>query len=266
VSKLPEQKSRSWTNLHGETGSSNPRINRRYGTAAHGFFFPYSGPPHSVRRWLDERGMDASESSSEVISRAAVFDFYLKSTLHSLYVPEVEELEPLDVEADHAREFETARDLTGNEGFSPTPPGQLAAELPEDAQRQILSLRSAVHGYDQPATVLSSVYECLFTQKARRELGQFATPIESAALSRVGRLEDSATVLDPGVGAGMLSSAVVREKAKRGDNTYTGHQGHRHRRPVRLDGCSFAEVNRWSREPGPKYRGFPRPESIRVDQ
>jgi len=61
----------------------------------HGFFFPYSGPPHSVRRWLDERGMDASESSSEVISRAAVFDFYLKSTLHSLYVPEVEELEPL---------------------------------------------------------------------------------------------------------------------------------------------------------------------------
>jgi len=62
-----------------------------------------------VRRWLDERGMDASESSSEVISRAAVFDFYLKSTLHSLYVPEVERA-PLDVEADHAREFETARD------------------------------------------------------------------------------------------------------------------------------------------------------------
>jgi len=177
-------------------------------------------PPHSVRRWLDERGMDASESSSEVISRAAVFDFYLKSTLHSLYVPEVEELEPLDVEADHAREFETARDLTGNEGFSPTPPGQLAAELPEDAQRQILSLRSAVHGYDQPATVLSSVYECLFTQKARRELGQFATPNRiSSLLAEWAVSEDSATVLDPGVGAGMLSSAVVREKAKRGDNT-----------------------------------------------
>jgi len=105
---------------------------------------------------------------------------------------------------------------TGNEGFSPTPPGQLAAELPEDAQRQILSLRSAVHGYDQPATVLSSVYECLFTQKARRELGQFATPNRiSSLLAEWAVSEDSATVLDPGVGAGMLSSAVVRESKER---------------------------------------------------
>jgi len=123
--------------------------------------------------------MDASESSSEVISRAAVFDFYLKSTLHSLYVPEVEEQNlwmsrPIMPESSKLRETSLVMKV------SPTPPGQLAAELPEDAQRQILSLRSAVHGYDQPATVLSSVYECLFTQKARRELGQFATPIESA--------------------------------------------------------------------------------------
>ncbi|KZX50138.1 class I SAM-dependent DNA methyltransferase [Haloarcula sp. K1] len=177
-------------------------------------------PPHSVRQWLDDRGMDASESSAEVISRAAVFDFYLKSTLHSLYVPEVEELEPLDVDADHAREFETARNLTGNEGFSPTPPSQLAAEIPESAQRQILSLRSALRAYDQPATVLSTVYECLFTQNARRELGQFATPNRiSTLLAEWAVSEDSATVLDPGVGAGMLSSAVVREKTERGDPT-----------------------------------------------
>lgn len=177
-------------------------------------------PPHEVRRWLDDRGMDASESSSEATSRAAVFDFYLKSTLHSLYVPEVEELEPLDVKGDHGQTFETARNLTGNEGFSPTPPGQLAGDLPEDAQKRILALRSALRAYDQPAIILSSVYECLFTQEARRELGQFATPNRiSLLLAEWAVSEDSDTVLDPGVGAGMLSSAVIREKAEMRDST-----------------------------------------------
>ncbi|ELK55773.1 type i restriction-modification system methyltransferase subunit [Haloferax sp. BAB-2207] len=61
------------------------------------------------------------------------------------------------------------------------------------------------------------VYECLFVQDARRDLGQFATPNYISEILAKWAIDDADdTVLDPGVGAGMLSSAAVMEKTQRG--------------------------------------------------
>ncbi len=161
--------------------------------------------------------MDIPGSMPEVVSRAAVFDFFLRSSLYSLHLTEHAELEGLRESDDFETQFDIAREVTGNQGFSPIPPSELITELPKKDIEQVLALRNTLPVHPEPAKLLSDVYEYLFTQEARRELGQFATPQHiSSFLSEWAVTSADDTVLDPGVGAGMLSTAVLKEKTKKG--------------------------------------------------
>jgi len=173
--------------------------------------------PPRYQQWLADRNMADSQQSAEILSRVCVFDFFLKSSLYGLYKPEHEGLDKLTATADFHARFATAERVAGNKGFEPSDPADLIAELDETEIETVLALRGALTASSHPAEALSMVYERLFVQDARRDLGQFSTPnYISEILAKWAVNEADDTILDPGVGAGMLSSAAVREKIQRG--------------------------------------------------
>jgi len=175
--------------------------------------------PTRYQQWLAGRNMDDSHRAREVLSRACLFDFFLKSAIYALYEPEHKEMGALSVEADFAARFAEAERVTQNKGFELSVPGELIVELDQSEVRTVLALRGVLNSTSHPAETLSMVYERLFVQDARRDLGQFATPNYISEILAKWAINDADdTILDPGVGAGMLSSAAVMEKVHRGAN------------------------------------------------
>lgn len=175
--------------------------------------------PTRYQQWLAGRNMDDSHRAREVLSRACLFDFFLKSAIYALYEPEHKEMGALSVEADFAARFAEAERVTQNKGFELSVPGELIVELDQPEVRTVLALRGVLNSTSHPAETLSMVYERLFVQDARRDLGQFATPNYISEFLAKWAIDDADdTILDPGVGAGMLSSAAVMEKVHRGAN------------------------------------------------
>ncbi len=173
--------------------------------------------PDQFQQWLVDRNMDESHRSKEILSRACLFDFYLKSTLYALHKPEHEELDSLSADVDFQACFAEAERVTQNKGFELSVPADLISELTETEINTVLALRSALNAIAHPAETLSTVYERLFVQEVRRDLGQFATPKYISNILAEWAIDNADdTVLDPGIGAGMLSSAAVSEKLQRG--------------------------------------------------
>lgn len=173
--------------------------------------------PPRYQEWLAGRNMDDSRHSQAVLSRACLFDFFLKGAIYALYEPEHEEMEPLSIETDFAARFAEAKRVTQNNGFELSIPGELVDKLDQPQIRTVLALRGVLSTTSHPAEILSMVYERLFVQDARRDLGQFATPnYISEILAKWAITDADDTILDPGVGAGMLSSAAVMEKIQLG--------------------------------------------------
>ncbi|WP_256301695.1 N-6 DNA methylase [Haloarchaeobius salinus] len=173
--------------------------------------------PARYKQWLADRNMDDSQRSREILSRACVFDFYLKSALYSLHESEHEGLAELSVNADFQARFAEAERASQNKGFELSDPADLITEVVESEIQTVLALRSALNATSHPAETLSMVYERLFVQEDRRDLGQFATPNYISNILAEWAIDDAGdTVLDPGVGAGMLSSAAVTEKIQQG--------------------------------------------------
>jgi len=173
--------------------------------------------PTRYQQWLAGRNMDDSHRSREVLSRTCLFDFFLKSAIYALYEPEHEEMGALSAETDFAARFAEAERVTQNKGFELSVPGELIDELDQPEIRMVLALRGVLSSTSHPAETLSMAYERLFVQDARRDLGQFATPNYIGEILAKWAIDDADdTILDPGVGAGMLSSAAVMEKIQRG--------------------------------------------------
>lgn len=176
--------------------------------------------PNEYLDWLTERGMDYENHFASTLSRASSFDCLLKSTLYSLHQDEHSGLSPLRPSDDFPRHFEKAKRTTGDLGFDLIVPSSLWSHLRESDYISILALRHALAIHPEPSQLLSQVYENLIPQKVRRDLGQFATPPYISRLLAQWSVQDRGdTVLDPGIGSGILSSAVVRRKKKLGADT-----------------------------------------------
>lgn len=173
--------------------------------------------PTECNTWLQERNMADAAEPTTVVARGTVFEAFLGYTLHGLYEPEHPNLDPINEQSDFPVAFGAAADVTGNCGFHLELPADTHTAITTRERETLLAVRSVLVATENPASTLTQVYERLFSQVDRRALGQFGTPEEIATLLADWAITDpDDTVLDPGVGAGMLSVAALEAKYTQG--------------------------------------------------
>lgn len=176
--------------------------------------------PPNMADWLAERGMDVPEHSGNILARAAVFDHLLRESLYALYRPEHKDLRQINPEDNVDELCRQAQELTDSAGFDSITPATLCDGLNKGERRILLATRHALVQVENPASVLSVVYENLIPHEVRRDLGQFATPEHVSEFLSFWAIDDATdSVLDPGIGSGMLSAAAIRRKKQLGANS-----------------------------------------------
>ncbi|TKX34929.1 methyltransferase domain-containing protein [Halorubrum sp. CGM5_25_10-8B] len=168
--------------------------------------------------WLDSRSLPEEVARSEYAYRIAVYRRLLRSLLYQLHRPEYRGcLSPLTLDSAWRTQFSDALQATGDSGFETATVDEIISPVPTWLDHVLLALHPPIRAYNDPATGLAKIYESLVSQNARRDLGQFATPeyIGQFLASWVVK-NPGDTVLDPGIGAGQLSSQVLKQKIKKG--------------------------------------------------
>ncbi|WP_224268575.1 Eco57I restriction-modification methylase domain-containing protein [Haloprofundus salinisoli] len=175
-----------------------------------------------IQSWLAKRGVDTEYSQLIYAYRVAVYRRFLQATLYGLHQPEYSSLDHLTENSQWLSLFKEAYRIIEDTGFQQSPVDSLV-EADESINRLLLSLRHALLNDPQPANTLATVYEGLISQDARRDLGQFATPVHIGRFMASWAVQNpDDRVLDPGIGAGQLSLQVLYEKLNLGSNSPLG--------------------------------------------
>lgn len=170
-----------------------------------------------VVNWVAERGVPDEVSTSTYGYRMAVYRRFLRAILYKLHYQERESLNPLQVYTDWEEAFTDAAAKTNDAGFEESIIDSLVQSPPDELDMLLVALQAPLVSRSAPAEVLSAVYEQLAPQDARRDLGQFATPSFVSEFMVEWSLTDADdTVLDPGIGAGQLSTHAIARKIELG--------------------------------------------------
>lgn len=169
---------------------------------------------------LDRLGLEGIDSPDETVSVLCAFNLLLKSTLYRSHREASEELEPLARPETLVSEFETAAAETDDNALDPWELDELATLLDTAAFEQLLDHRDTLADTDSPTQTIGELFEKLVAQSARRRQGQFYTsrPV-SELMARWAVCDGDDTVLDPGVGTGVLSASVFEVKRHRSGGT-----------------------------------------------
>ena len=166
-------------------------------------------PPslHSrLASWCDLHGLNdvSGDMRRRILARQAAYHHLLKATLYEYHHRHTELPElPADVRTG----FQNARAVTGNPAFDECVLDDLIY-LPSRADREpLIQKRTLLLDSTQPAEDVGRIYETVIPDAHRQLLGQFRTPPEIGTLMRTWTATGSSTVLDPGMGAGVLASA-----------------------------------------------------------
>lgn len=159
-----------------------------------------------IERWCDLHGLSDVQSveTREFIARQVIINFFVKITLHECYYQRG------DVPALRADPFETLQQI--NEQIElPTVSEYILDDLLQFANKEalnnILSERYRLLESAQPEEDIGQLYEILTTNADRRTIGFFRTPPEVGEFMRRWAVSDGDIALDPGIGAGVLSSS-----------------------------------------------------------
>jgi len=166
--------------------------------------------------WVEKHGLGRSEPPETVVATQAVYNVLLKSVLYGIH-PETEGLPALTPQ-NYENMIKKAEEVTDEPGFERYTLDEVAAGLPEDELGHILELRGSFAD-GNPSEGVGNVYEQTVPVPERRRLGQFRTPPSIADLMTEWVTQSSEDeVLDPGVGAGVLSAYAYRKKKSIGDD------------------------------------------------
>ena len=155
----------------------------------------------AVQTWCSARGIDSSdrETMRQTIARQAVFDCLLTSVLDDR--PGQLGERPIH-SSDHHQSVNQAENIAYNESVL-NEVVQLASESDIEA---VIEDRYRLLYSSQPAEDIGRLYESVLPKEQRRTLGQHRTPPKYGKLMRTWAASGTDTVLDPGMGAGGLSS------------------------------------------------------------
>ena len=159
-----------------------------------------------LQEWCELHGIGSIETGAvqRTVARHAVLSVLLKATMYEWYrchgvVP------PLANSVQQA--FHDARKQTGDRAFDQFVLDHVAELADEDLLESTLAHRDRLLFSPQPTEDIGKLYAELTPSEYRQSLGQFRTPPEIAVTMQSWANRDVDHLLDPGMGAGVLSSA-----------------------------------------------------------
>ncbi|MFA9503799.1 Eco57I restriction-modification methylase domain-containing protein [Natrinema sp. H-ect1] len=157
--------------------------------------------------WCGTHGLGAidREASRTFVARQAVIHLWLKAALYE-WCHQRGDLPSLTT--DTWKALQHAKNQTGNPGFDESILDDVARLADETALETVLTERDRLLRSTQPAEDIGQLYEALIPNESRRALGQFRTPRDIRRLMRAWAVSGGDTVLDPGIGAGGLSTPI----------------------------------------------------------
>lgn len=167
-----------------------------------------SEPPESVRdeitEWCELHGFDAPATTHTrtILARQAVLNVFFKTTLYEWH-HQHGDLPPLSTNTREA--LRQAAEQTENPAFTEYVLDEVGWLADADLA-PILDARDWLLESGEPAEAIGRLYACLMLNDDRQMLGQFRTPPYVGSLMRTWAAGGDDSVLDPGMGAGVLSS------------------------------------------------------------
>lgn len=171
-----------------------------------------------TKQWMCKRGISRAENPERVLSNLAAFNWLLKTTLYEIYRSNGAQLEPLDEESDIYACLVKAFAETQDRAFKENTLDGLIESLDCELFRPLLDVRDCLLTTSEPIEDVGRLFEVIVPQKARRKLGQFRTPRyigEFMAKWAIQNPDD--VVLDPGIGAGVLTACMYSVKRSHAD-------------------------------------------------
>lgn len=170
--------------------------------------------------WKYQHGLANTETSNQTVARQAAFNTFLKSTLYTVYRLENDNLPPLTETTqlhDIQDYFAHAYAQTSDAAFADSDLDNLVWALPDETTlAPLLTIRHQLVNASNPTETIGKLYEKVSPQSARRPRGQFRTPPHIARLMTRWAIQSATdTVLDPGIGAGVLTAEAWQAKRQR---------------------------------------------------
>jgi len=166
-----------------------------------------------IDEWMETHGLTRIDAPEQTMCKLAAFNRLLKTTLYRIYRDEGEDLPPLSSDTDIYALLVQAFAETQDRAFKENVLDGLIESVSDDVFVPLLDARQHLVEKNASTEEVGRIFESLVPQEARRRLGQFRTPIyvaEFMADWAVQRGDD--IVLDPGVGAGVLTAAMYDTK------------------------------------------------------
>lgn len=169
----------------------------------------------SVDKVLKSLGLAETSNPKQTVCDLAAFNRYLKIVLYDLYAEEYSELRHLDRNVDFNTALADAHNIVCDVALKQNPLDQLFANTDNELSAELFEIRTNLQKVDSPTEKIGVLFERLVNQEARRKRGQFHTPKFIADFMAKWAIRDSQDrVLDPGIGAGVLTSGAYEEKQR----------------------------------------------------
>ncbi|MFC4540790.1 Eco57I restriction-modification methylase domain-containing protein [Halosolutus amylolyticus] len=158
-----------------------------------------------IDAWCETHGIDSSRRKTvlRIVARQAVFERLLRSVLCE-YNDQCGEVPTLP--DDLPRGVRQAGKQTEDPVFCESILDEIVCFASEEKIEAVVDERHRLLYSPRPAEDIGALYESLIPKEERRELGQHRTPPELGELMRTWAATGNNTVLDPGMGAGGLST------------------------------------------------------------
>jgi len=168
-------------------------------------YAPFAEPlSEQASHWLDLHGIDQlDDDTRHLFGKQSALQLLLQTTLYEHY-HQRGRLPSLTDDIPTALQY--AREQTGDAAFNETVLDEIFRRADRGIAADIAAHRHQLLASSQPAETIAQIYERLTASDHRRALGQYRTLPDVSDLMRSWASHGAETVLDPGVGAGILST------------------------------------------------------------
>ena len=158
-----------------------------------------------LEEWCELHGFDSLEHTitQKNVARQAVLSVLLRSVLYERLRKD-RGWSPLDTDPQSVRDQLTK--LTGHPGFEVCVLDDVVQLFDPTDLEPVLDERDRVLFSSQPEETIGKLYEALLPSESRRTIGQHRTPLKIGEVMRSWAISGGDAVLDPGMGAGGLST------------------------------------------------------------